>query len=369
MWKKLIGGVLLAGLMCCGSVFAAPASNTTYNSSTELAANNGTNSNGHSSSCGCSSCNFCDIGCSSCEESYFSANIDWLFWKMRRGGLDFAITDGGSYDDLSGHCCDVDPDRDHGVRIGLGYKTCDCWDLGVTYTYWQAEDSATCVDSSDDLYFTRMHPMGSLVTDISGEYAHSNYEIEMHMLDFVAGYAVEAACCTTVRPWCGLRFTFMDQDLTTTYADDHPYDATDNVARIWESVDMDAYGFVAGCDVEYAFWDCFSVFGRVAGMVAYADFDISHVEKDIYVTPTDNISYKCGTDRMISMLELSVGFEWIFYDCDCGKFMLAMGWEMQSWHNMADFVNFDDSSAYGSTSRNNQSFGVEGLFVRLAGEF
>jgi hypothetical protein len=361
MWNKLFGAVF-ASMICCGVAFAAPATTTQNSANTQLAEN--MNGNGHSKSCGCNMCNFCDIGCSSCEDDYFSAHVDWLYWKARRGGLDFGILNNGSFDDLSGKCCEVCPDRDHGVRVGLLYKTCDCWDIAVEYTYWQTDDSATCYDGTNDVYFTRVYPSISGAISADDDWAHSRYEIDFHMLDIVAGYSVEAACDVTVRPFAGLRFTFMDQDLTTKMGELVPGDR----ATLWESVDMDAYGFVAGVDMDYKFWDCFSIFGRIAGMVAYADFDVSYVLKDISV-PADRFSYTCGCDRVISMLEASVGFQWTFCETDCGTFFLALGWEMQSWHNMADFANFDDNVALGSTSRNNQAFGVEGLFVRIGGQY
>lgn len=362
MWKKTFGGLLLVGTMCCGSMFAAPAanSNTTnsWNTKSEIADGCGT-------SCGKRDCAPCKSSCNSCDDDYFTAHVDWLFWKLHRSGMDFAVTDTDSSEHiLEGDCCSLGPDRDHGVRIGVGYKTCECWDLALDYTYWQAEDGATCEDADNYMKTSRLHPDGH----DNARYAHMDAEISLHMLDLTAGYMVHAGCDVMVRPFAGFRAVFLDQDLTTYYAVDNVVfaDASDKDI-VTESVEMDAYGFMAGVDMSYGFWDCFSWFGRVAGTVAFADFDVSYFNDS--TTTGDDLDYSCGCDRMISILEVSTGFEWKFYDCDWAVFKLAIGWEMSSWHNMADFADFTDDDNEGNVASSNASFGLEGLFVRVGGQF
>jgi hypothetical protein len=367
MWKKTFGGLLLVGTMCCGSMFAAPAtsSNATnsWNTNSEIADGCGT-------SCAPKrDCAPCKSSCDSCEDDYFTAHVDWLFWKLHRSGMDYAVDNNGSVATvLDGHCCAVEPDRDHGVRIGMGYKTCDCWDLALDYTHWQAEDSSSCGANDCTFATTRAHP--DVCT--SAEYGYGAYETSLHKIDLTAGYMVNAGCDVMVRPFAGITLAFVDQSYDTIYWEDYLQGSGSDLYTIAEEVNMDAYGFMAGVDMSYGFWDCFSWFGRAAGTVAYGDFEVTYFS-DHYELPSGTVSvdvdYSCDSSRIISMLELSTGFEWKFYDCDWAVFKLAIGWEMQSWHNMADFANFTDNKAEGNSGRQNAAYGLEGLFVRVGGQF
>lgn len=378
MFHKTLSALAIAAWLCCGSVFAAQESSSSATnswSSTSTTSSTGEVADSNHRSCG-SSCSkpksSCNSSCNSCDmyEDYkFTGHVDWLWRKMRRCGLDFAVEDSDSLDEVDGHCCDIGQDFDHGVRVGLSYSYCGCWDLAVEYSYWSGGGDGKCSDSDENLVPTRTFPTSG---GNDKAYARSDFEATFHIIDLTAGYKYYGECDVTVRPFAGSRFIIMDQDMTTNYSKMLPFDQefTGQVHdTVYESIDMKAYGLIAGVETSYKVWNCLSLFGRFAATAAYADMDVSYLHKETFPATETLGDFECDCSNVIFIFEISSGVEYRFTVCDCFDLGIAAGWEYQSWHGVTDFINFTSFDFPGKVTRGSQSFGLEGLFVRLSARY
>jgi hypothetical protein len=391
MWKKTLSGLLMIGLIFSGSIFGALINTSeptnSLMESKELA--DGCSECGRraeptyqNNSCNtCSkprtSCNTCDEPRNTCAKPHNSCDpcddccggtifgyVDFLYWRLQQGSLAYVIENHNNSSILDGHCCCIEPEYDYGFRVGLGYRTCDCWDIALQYTYWQTDDHASCTDQYGQMLVTRAHPDACE----NAYYARSNYEIEMHIADLTIGTCFKPCGDVTLRPFFGARVALIDQDLHTVYADEvNPLVAT-RTDTIVEEVDMISYGVIAGMDMTVPMFCGFGLFGHFGASGMYADFDVSY-DSVCEAYPESGVVYSCDCDRVIGMIELAAGLQWEWCFCDCFTVKVAAGWEVQTWFNMIDFVNFTDGNNDGSLARNNQSFGVEGPFVRLGASF
>ena len=291
-------------------------------------------------------------------------HADWLYWKAHRNGLDFAINDGN--DPLIGIFGPADvarirPDHDSGFRIGVFRQSSSGLDFGVRYTNFESDTSTSLADPDGVSLATRIHPDIAADVDTNVALATSSYDLDYELLDLETGYRLEINCDSSVRPFAGIRFAQIDQGLSTVYADE--LDLSDDVVLVSESMDMDSWGLYAGSEGQFGMGR-FQIFGRGAVGLHHARFDGQVTELDVDAVDLD-LSVTDGDRRIVASLEAQVGLGYQVHESCRGGVDLQVGYDIQKWFNMADFVRFNDDVHEQNLASNDSSLGLDGWFVRL----
>lgn len=230
---------------------------------------------------------FCDP-CSWFSDCDFSVYTEYLYWEVCRSDL---IND----DEY------VNPDWDHGFRLG-GRLSCDCWDLGLRYTYFVTDDE------KDD----------------------EDYDIDYDVVDIELGYSFCADCVrASFRPFAGVKLAWIDED----------HDDDDNKYR--------GYGLYFGgssqwhlCDYEFCNnVTTISIIARGSYGILRSTFERNDNDKECLFVP---------------YLDAFIGLNFSFCDLYCLNGDLSIGYEAQHW----DWVETD-------SSRDTASLGLGGLVLHL----
>ena len=299
--------------------------------------------------CGGCSCQTCDCCCDCCEPGLVFY-VDWLNWKARRRGLDFAINPTGPTSTVTGQVESLSYERDDGVRTGLGYRFPSCWDVTWNYTYFHttAAGSATAPPEGA-LRTTRAHPVWGAYAAVAEASASLDYDIN----DIEVGRRFYIDDTAEVRLFGGFRWAIIDQRFTALY---------DGVGYVNGVIDnpmkMDGYGIRVGAKAR---WNrgCWSLFGRGAGSVLVGRFDTRLLQTDdqsgTVVDVSDNFT------QAAPGLEAAAGLAW---RRECLE--ISGGYEMTAWLNMAERFNFHDYRDWGNFGNSSNDLILEGFFVRLS---
>jgi len=318
----------------------------------------------------CESNEFLDCLCDPC--SGWSFDVDWLWWKVRRSGLDYAIV-GKEQADTDYlpvgkmHC--IEPDRDSGFRIGV-FKGCDCWDFGLRYTHFKTDESAKLNRPSDlDIFITRSHSGGDFNDEGLVDLATSKYELELGVLDFEAGYRVDFECANGyVRPFSGVKFSCIDQSMKTIY--DQYMSTMGHAELIKEKLNLDSYGLYCGLEGEWRdVWCKIGLFGRTSVALSVANIDSRFAQYDFDDLVMGDLEYQAKNDKwcVTPYYEVAFGLSYDLCDFQCIDWSVQLGYEFHQWCNLDDFIHFvSDDSHLG---RDNQNLGFEGVFLRLHGTY
>jgi len=318
--------------------------------------------------CGCI-CDWCDW------ENGWTVQADWLYWKVRRCDLDYAIK--GAYDasaNLDGTIRCVDPSRDGGFRVAM-FKDCgDCWRFGFRYTSFETDEHASLHTASASSNFVPTRLTGETLEDFGSELlsADAVYKFNLDIVDVESSYVYRFDCSdATLRPFTGLRFAFIDQDLNTKYDNDKTNSNWVNKVDAYDVLTMDAYGLMFGLEGEWDdVWCGVGLYGRCASCLSVAEFEASHLEINVTLpSPTRQIDTKKRQYLVVPSWDMAVGLEYELCPFLCASWDVKLGYEIHSWCNLPDFLNFPSGSREGINTRTKSDLSYEGLFLRLTGTF
>jgi len=319
---------------------------------------------------GCDPCMpICDQ-CDSCCEWQFHG--DWLYWKVRRSDLDYAIpkTTQESFQ-ANGRIECVGFDRDSGFRVG-GYRNCNGnWNFGLRFTHYETIAKSSVHSEQNIFYPTRPHRAAQSfdLMVFGGNFAASQYELDLNILDFEAGYKYNLSYCKAfARPLVGIKFAFIDQKMVSDYEGDQ---FTDELKiQTSEKIDMDSYGVYLGLEGEWNIWCGFGIFGRLSGGFNFGNIDVRHVDigtREMDTQLVDDV--KGSVCLLVRNYEFSTGIQWELCDYLCADWMIQFGYEFHDWCGIIDFLNFTDISEFGKTTRGGSNLGYDGIFIRLNAKY
>ena len=300
----------------------------------------------------------------------WSVFADWLYLRVSRDGLDFAaLNDPGPTTEILGptELFRAEPDYESGLRIGANYVTCCGWGLGIAYTAFDTSAEASLFDPTGTAGATRIHPDAVDVGDGDIQRANTRYDFELDVIDVDFGYWVDLNCCAAFHFFGGFRMAYIDQRMNTRYENGGP---TDTVF-VRETNDMDAYGLTVGAAGRWNVCRNLSLFGRARAGLMAGSFRRSNFERDSDDAADDlvNVDATSRDRHVVSSLEVTGGLASTVY-ASCGTSLtVEAGYELQSWMNMADFIQFHDDVMEASHSRNQSSIGLDGFYLRLVGAF
>lgn len=288
----------------------------------------------------------CDLVCSG-----WNANAEYLNWRLRRRGLDFAITtDATALAAGAGDVQNLEFNRDSGMRAGLSYTTKTGWELGFGYTHFNTQATATALEPvGGNMWVTRSHPdqnEEALTAVAFGDLDYDIFDLEIRRWFPINRFAA-------VQLLGGLRWAKIDQGLR------YEYDGADFSNGVFTNpLEMQGFGVRLGAVGHWQLARGFSLFARGAGTLAYGRYQMQLLETnvggaDTIVDVTDQYQ------QAAPAIELALGASW-----RNERFEISGGYELTNWFNLADRSMFVDSVHEGAYSPSSMDLLLEGFFLR-----
>ncbi len=281
------------------------------------------------------------------------AKVDYLNWSVNRQGLDFAVaTDGTAQAVGNGSVRNLDFGQASGVRAGVGYLFSSGWDLTGNYTYFRNSASAFAAEpAGGNLWATRSHPNVNQEAATAAASGNFNYDV----FDLEAGYGYRFNESVAIRPFGGLRWANIDQNLNVRY------DGRDFTnAVVDNNLTMNGFGFRLGMDGYWQLGHGWSLFGRGAGSVMYGKFQSRLLETDFAGADTI-VNVQDNYTQAVPVLETAMGAAWQYEG-----FQFAAGYELNNWFNLGNRSMFPDNAHEGAYAPASNSVLLNGFFLRCA---
>ena len=292
-----------------------------------------------------------------CRERYtqFLGSIDYLYWKARRGGLDFGILDPNNDNNIEGPVEALSLESASGVRANIGARIACNWDLGFTYTSFQTDDRRSLEAGTGQLWLTRTNP-GSFNNFATT--AEAEAELDYQVFDIQAGYWFHPNDIASVRVFAGPRGADIEQAFDLTYSGGNV-----TGTRIQQqSTRLTGFGLRAGGEAHWRLGSALSLFGSAAGSVLVGELELEYLEQEAALS-SGNVATRVDSFETVPVLDVAAGINLTF-----GKLSFQTGYELSNWFNVDQRLNFTGSSTImrGSLTPSAQDLLVDGLFVRMA---
>ncbi len=294
---------------------------------------------------------YCRDGRAKCYGS-----VDYLYWTARRNGLDFAILDADTDNNIEGQVQSLELESNSGVRASLGYRTACNWDLSFTYTHFDTDD-ARSVDApgGGQLWLTRTNPASF---NNASATAVAEASLDYDVFDIQAGYWLQPNEALSVRLFGGPRAITTEQAMDVRYAGGT---ITSGGRQQQQLTKMDGFGLRAGGEAHWHLCSMLSIFGSAAGSVLVGDFSVAYLENEPGLN-TGNVSTTNDYFNAVPGLDLAAGL-----NLNLNHFAVQTGYELTSLFNMDQRTNYTGAPtiARGDLTATSQDLLLDGLFVRL----
>ncbi len=282
---------------------------------------------------------------------------DFIWWKAKEEGLDYALT-GIAFEQLGtanpqrinadkGSVHRPHSEYEPGFKVGAGLKfRHDGWDLFAQYTWLHVDGRKSEAhsdrdgDSNVQSYFG-MPRSGALLSFLFAE-AEAKWSMHFNVLDLELGRNFWISKWLTLRPFVGMKFSWIDQDFDVEFERSFPT-SPNNPSRSYK-VDMDldqsAVGLRAGLDSAWYLWKKWCIYGDLAISGIWNDFDSSRKDRVTFNNITSTSAhFDKDSCTVTAVLEWALGlrFETAFHNDDF-MFMMQAGWEQQVWFNQNQFL-------------------------------
>jgi len=315
---------------------------------------------------------------------------DFIYWKAYEEGLAYA------YDGVPNAPTAVPPSAgsgkvfrpkfrwEPGFKIGVGNKfDHDGWDLYAQYTWLRShakdeEEEGECCETETVLaksnYWlsTAACPEAILMGEEGARWNLNSFNV----LDLELGRDFYVSKFLTLRPFAGLKFSWMHQKYKVKYSDilfvgdqgGQPSSLT--TIPLGSNVDLEfkqkefGVGLRFGMDTAWYFCKWLGAYGDFAVTGLWNHFK---ERREVEVHTPAGLEYDSERIRdkvydVTGVLEVGLGlfFEWTFCK-DAYMFNLAAGWETQVWFNQNNMIFLMNNNAPGNLSF--QGFTLEAGFA------
>lgn len=277
------------------------------------------------------------------------ASVDYLYWKPRQRGMDFAVSDLIIGDGaVRGPVRALEQDSNSGVRASVGGLFSSGWDLAFTYTYYDTDDRSVVTPGPFGLLLpTHFEPSLGL---FGLSLADARSRLNFHDFCVDAGYWICPSDVVSLRLFGGLRGATVWQRFSVLY--DPLADAPD---LLEQSSQVDAFGVRLGSEIHWYIRDNVSLFARGAGSVLVGDVHANYRQ-----TIGNTVAVDTDVDHdyfdTIPVMEVAAGV-----NVHRNQVTIQAGYELATWFNLGLNVAADN---YAGPVRNSD-LGLDGFFVRL----
>lgn len=269
---------------------------------------------------------------------YITGNF--LYWSVREEGLEYVLrgvqtgTDPEvtSQDSIKSPSFRVEP----GFKVGLGYQLPhDNWDLFLNYTWLKGKGvQDTTGTNMESLWFIPL--LGDVIR------AEADWHLMFNNFDFELGRTFYTSRYLVARPFAGLKGGWHDEDYKLRYLAELQA-STEFVDRLHLDDFMWYLGLRLGCDTNWYFSKCWSLYGKSAISANWSYFTTDRLDQQFLPAQPNlrrtTLSSRNTRHTVIPVLELGIGIEWdTFFSDDDYHLAFALGWEEQIWWGHNYFV-------------------------------
>ena len=265
---------------------------------------------------------------------------DALLWQAVEENLTYIMSgndiNGATNRDLH----TVDFNWDWGFRVAAGYNaTRDGWDIGLTWTHIRntAHGHKDRHAPKNTLYQVWTDTAHRLTTAQISE-AKSHWHANLDQVDLNLGRQFYVGRYLTLRPFVGMRSTWLFQEYDVKLTGSTGKNETDMKNRFW------GYGFTAGFDTDWRFGRGFSLYGSadMSLLLGFFDVDQKGTQNDIKIWSNDK-SFRAGR----AVLDIDLGLKWCHLFCeDSFGLTLKAGYEYHLYFNQNQFLLPMGSTAF-----------------------
>jgi hypothetical protein len=298
----------------------------------------------------------CDVLTAPESPGAWLATADYLLWRPRLDGTDYALLDPRRDLATQGRVRNHTYDTRSGLRVGLGYRLPGHgWDIGVIYTYLNTSGSdALAAQPGGVLYPTLTRPGLIDVADRAAATAGLDYQV--FDIDFGKRFAVDPYL--SLRVFGGVRLASIDVDLNAVYDGGQA-----RLAEVRTCTGLEGAGPTAGAEARWDVSDRLGLFGTARGGLLFADFDgrVRETNAGRAVLNADVSDQFAGLAPFVSV---GLGGSWRWR-----ALTLAAGYEVTHWFNATTRPVLVDDFADGKVVRRRGDLSLDGIFLRLSTEY
>jgi Legionella pneumophila major outer membrane protein precursor len=279
-------------------------------------------------------------------------DAEYLYLKPYRRDAGFAIVSVNPNGDPEGSIQSDSWRSRSAFRLGAGYRLPDDgWDVGFAYTYLHDEQTGFLTrPARGRLFATLTHPGTVELVDRASADATLSYNV----FDLEIGRRMDAGEHLSIRPFAGLRFAEINQNLAVLY------DGGDaNRDMVGSRVKFDGGGLRAGGEADLKLLDHVSVYGRAAASLLTGDFRVTQTEfNNAGATPLTNVGESFR--KVTPVMEMGAGVSYR------GEHLrMSVGYEITNWFNLIDAPVFVDDVHQGKFLNNVSDLSVGGFAARV----
>ena len=282
-------------------------------------------------------------------------SVDYLYWKPRSNGMDFAVSDPNNDNNIEGPTEQIQPEGGSGVRASIGYLTDTGWDVMFTYTHFGSHSTrAISAPPGGQLWLTRTNPASGNNFAFNATGATS---VDYDTYDLEAGYWLYPTSSTAIRLFGGIRGATIDEQMIMSYSGGSIVNGTREQTQ---STDLNGVGLRTGAEGHWNVFGNISLFASAATSVLVADITTNYIENEPLGPGKVNISTEYF--QTVPVMEVACGI-----NAQIGCVNIQAGYELNSWLNVDPRTNFTGSQNMmrgGQTTVAND-LGLDGLFARL----
>jgi hypothetical protein len=253
---------------------------------------------------------------------YFTG--EWLFWRTRQEGMEFATSK------------KIDFDYDSGFRVGLGaHLPYDGWDSYVNYTYFAPEESEGAHGSFYPLFlYQGAGSSGPVVAEARG-----HWDIRFQTVDVEFGRVYHLSKTLIFRPFIGLKGAWIDQGAHFHY--EGGYIPEGQTFRTHFENEFKGAGPLVGIESNWEVGEGFCLFGNLATALVAGQF---HNEQQQHQMGGSEVVHLDTVFNLVSpTLQLAAGIGWDRnFHRDMCHVGISLGFESQYWWNQNQTEKFTD---------------------------
>lgn len=235
---------------------------------------------------------------------------------------------------------------DFGFKAGIGYATtCDGWDFGILWTWFQDTASDHIEAEVDDNH--TLLPLWSAFSSVFGSVLYStdiesSWKVQLNLVDLELGRNFWTSRLVSIRPHIGLRIASIKQNFELLHKGGS-WSAIDNGGTQYPEQpafnnevdlfnDYRGVGVRAGLDSFWNFGCGWALYGNLASSIIYGRFKVDHDEENRLAANPHPKTKVLETHESFRasrpMLDLALGIQWggLFCDCKYG-ITVALAWE------------------------------------------
>lgn len=300
---------------------------------------------------------------------------DFIYWTARQDGLAYARSGlydysvGVAFDDLEhGETYYPSTKFSPGFKVGIGLNLAhDGWDTLVNYTWYRSNHHHSIVTTdASALSPVVLWDVALLGPGYVGQNfiattpfvnvgrASSSWSIHFNNIDWEMGRNYYISQYLTLRPYAGLKGTWMHQHFTASYGEFVPaeIDADISDATMHQIQKFWGVGARTGLDASWYMTKNWSIFSNTALSAVWGRFYNTR-QDSVTATGTEVkstiINTRSNFHTVKPVLELQLGVRYDYWFCDDDyHFGVEAAWEEQVWFSQNQFIELVSPS--GSTA-------------------